>query len=275
MRVLLAVDSSKFSDEAARQVFARPWPANTQVLVLSVVDELADNLIHEAEAAAVASADLAVPGSCEVERIVELGDPQSRIVERARQWGADFIFVGSHGHSALTRFLLGSVSRYVVHKANCSVAVVRAHSSSGSAQSHGLRVMLATDGSQACDEATRSIAARPWPDGTNVLILNAFGAHTTGRDKCADPRALATMAIDRAAEALQPAGLQIERATLPGDPREVILDHAREWDADLIVVGSHGWRGIDRLLLGSVSEAVAANAHCTVEVIRRKVPGLS
>jgi nucleotide-binding universal stress UspA family protein len=55
---------------------------------------------------------------------------------------------------------------------------------------------------------------------------------------------------------------------LSGDPKAVILDEAGQWGADLIVVGSHGWRGIDRLMMGSVSESVAMHAHCSVEVIR-------
>jgi nucleotide-binding universal stress UspA family protein len=55
---------------------------------------------------------------------------------------------------------------------------------------------------------------------------------------------------------------------LSGNPKEVILDEAQKWGADLIVVGSHGRRGIKRFLLGSVSEAVAMNAHCSVVVVR-------
>jgi nucleotide-binding universal stress UspA family protein len=52
-------------------------------------------------------------------------------------------------------------------------------------------------------------------------------------------------------------------------PKELILEEAHKWGADLIVVGSHGRRGINRFLLGSVSEAVASHAHCSVEIIRR------
>ena len=52
-------------------------------------------------------------------------------------------------------------------------------------------------------------------------------------------------------------------------PKELILSEAAEWGADLIVVGSHGRRGINRFLLGSVSEAVALHANCSVEIIRR------
>jgi len=53
-----------------------------------------------------------------------------------------------------------------------------------------------------------------------------------------------------------------------GDPKTVILDEASEWKADLIALGSHGWHGVDRLIMGSVSESVAMHAHCSVEVIR-------
>ena len=52
-------------------------------------------------------------------------------------------------------------------------------------------------------------------------------------------------------------------------PKELILSEAAEWDANLIVVGSHGRRGVNRLLLGSVSEAVALHANCSVEIVRR------
>jgi nucleotide-binding universal stress UspA family protein len=53
-------------------------------------------------------------------------------------------------------------------------------------------------------------------------------------------------------------------------PKEIILQNAEEWGADLIVCGSHGRRGLSRFLLGSVSEAVASHAKCSVEIIRQK-----
>jgi len=56
--------------------------------------------------------------------------------------------------------------------------------------------------------------------------------------------------------------------TLVGDAREILLDQARAWGVDLIVLGSHGRHGFDRLVLGSVSESVALYADCSVEVIR-------
>jgi nucleotide-binding universal stress UspA family protein len=57
-------------------------------------------------------------------------------------------------------------------------------------------------------------------------------------------------------------------SVLLNGPKNVIIEEADKWGADLIVVGSHGHRGIERFLLGSVSEGVALHAHCSVEVIR-------
>ena len=62
--------------------------------------------------------------------------------------------------------------------------------------------------------------------------------------------------------------LSSSEATPIGDPRAFILDAAKTWAADLIVLGSHGRHGLERFLLGSVSEAVAVHAHCSVEIVR-------
>jgi nucleotide-binding universal stress UspA family protein len=55
-----------------------------------------------------------------------------------------------------------------------------------------------------------------------------------------------------------------------GDARSCIVDEAKEWGADLIVVGSHGYTGLKRLLLGSVAQSVVTHAPCSVEVVRGK-----
>jgi hypothetical protein len=60
-------------------------------------------------------------------------------------------------------------------------------------------------------------------------------------------------------------------ATSSGHPVQEIVDRAEHWGADLIVVGSHGYRGFKRLLLGSVSQAVASHAQCSVEIVRSKL----
>jgi nucleotide-binding universal stress UspA family protein len=85
-------------------------------------------------------------------------------------------------------------------------------------------------------------------------------------------------AMRRAEQALMAAEQIVVDAGLPesstvavpvATPQELILKEAADWGADLIVLGSHGRRGFSRFLLGSVSEAVASHAPCSVEVIRQ------
>ena len=76
-------------------------------------------------------------------------------------------------------------------------------------------------------------------------------------------------AVDTAQAIIAEAGIKSDVAVLEGSPKKRIVEEAKEWDANLVVVGSHGRRGLTRYLLGSVSEAVAMHAPCSVEVIRR------
>ncbi len=74
--------------------------------------------------------------------------------------------------------------------------------------------------------------------------------------------------VDRAVEELKRAGISAEAAVEVGNPKSVIIDAAAQWDADLIVVGAHGRTALERFLIGSVSEAVARHASCSVEIVR-------
>ena len=67
---------------------------------------------------------------------------------------------------------------------------------------------------------------------------------------------------------LRAAGFTTSTSVRDGDPRQAILIAARDWRADLVVMGSHGKKGVDRLLLGSVSDSVARHAPCSVEIVR-------
>jgi nucleotide-binding universal stress UspA family protein len=80
----------------------------------------------------------------------------------------------------------------------------------------------------------------------------------------------AERAIQSSEEIVAAAGLKISESisVLLQSPQQIILEEAKEWGADLIVVGCHGRGGLDRFLLGSVSEAVAMHAECSVEVVR-------
>lgn len=209
---------------------------------------------------------------------VRQGDAKTVILNEAEQIGADLVILGPHGHSGLTRFLVGSVARKVLRTARCSVEIVRPRPVSE------YRVLLATDGSPCSLAAARVIAQRPWPSNAEVEIMTVVEPVVPSRhnpyppyfdEACmevlrGDAMKASQQAVADAEKIVATTGLKIwESILVPiGLPQRLILEEADRWDADLIMVGSHGRHGIERLLIGSVSEAVALHAECSVEVVR-------
>lgn len=147
-----------------------------------------------------------------------------------------------------------------------------------------MKILLAVDGSQCSDAAVEEVARRPWPEGSAVKVLTTYELpapptpetwalpldYFTDLDIALQKQARNT--VDRALQTLKPKldkSISLDAALLPGPPRTLILDEAESWGADLIVLGSHGYRAWERLLLGSVSQAVVSHAKCSVEVVRR------
>ena len=143
MRLLLAIDGSDHSQLAVDAVAQRPWPEGTLARVLGVVEKQgapsvaevmleghgSPALAHEHRLHAAGQLVRKVAESLvnvTADSIVREGDPKDVIVEEAKDWSADLIVIGSCGHGALTRFVLGSVSQAVVNHAPCSVELVRA-----------------------------------------------------------------------------------------------------------------------------------------------------
>lgn len=286
MKVLLAVDASKTS-HVVQTAAGRPWPADTMFSVISVVDmrhweglpALVDDARHEAQSVVKrATEELAKAGHRAFSETPE-GSPKELITAQAKLWAADLVMAGSHGLGVATRFLLGSVAQAVLRDAPCSVEIVRREP-----PPRGARILLATDGSEASAKAVAEIASRPWPENSEVRIVSAVRLLTvdvpsfTSSIQFSTPNVVdeisrlakdrAEEAIAKAREALASAGLAISVATPFGDPRSAILDEAKAWNADLIVLGSNGMHGIDRIIIGSVAESVAAYAACSVEVVR-------
>jgi nucleotide-binding universal stress UspA family protein len=147
-----------------------------------------------------------------------------------------------------------------------------------------LKILLATDGSEYSVAAAQSIAGRPWPLGTEVKVVSVVELlHPPVQTFYVDP-ALAQSIVDEQMKLAQDAVSNTERIISlshvktssiisTGSATGIILEQVEHWGADFVVVGSHGRHGIERLLLGSVSEAVALHAACSVEIIRKKHAG--
>jgi hypothetical protein len=101
-----------------------------------------------------------------------MGFPRKAISQYAKEWRADLVMAGSHGHSAIARFLLGSVAQSILRTAPCSVEIVRSRAGKPVSSSHPMKILLATDDSDCSVGATHSVANRPWPAGTTFKVLS-------------------------------------------------------------------------------------------------------
>jgi len=147
-----------------------------------------------------------------------------------------------------------------------------------------MKVLIAIDESVYSRAALQSVCDRPWPAGSKfklVTVVEPFHPEYAGWQTTYVPvaaEAQKTLA-DAAAKLLESATQtlaqsvgqeNVDEELAEGYIKERILESAKEWDADLIVLGSHGRRGFTKFLLGSVSETIASHATCSVEIVRIK-----
>ena len=144
-----------------------------------------------------------------------------------------------------------------------------------------MKILLAIDDSRSSQAALHVVASEFQPKRNEIRVLHVveqISAYLTASmvphlvDQAAriekDRQEQAKRMVQHAALGLRKAGFRTSEAVETGDPKEKILDHAEKWRADLIVLGSHGWKGFNRFLLGSVSEAVSRHAKCSVQIVR-------
>ena len=146
-----------------------------------------------------------------------------------------------------------------------------------------MRILLAIDGSPCSEAAVEEVGRRPWPEASVIKVLTTYELPMPPTaETWALPLnyfdemdvALGKQAQNTVSSALKKLqgmvnkNISLDGSVLPGPARTVILDEADHWGADLIVVGSHGYRAWERFLLGSVSQAVVSHAKCSVEVVR-------
>ena len=147
-----------------------------------------------------------------------------------------------------------------------------------------MNVLLAIDGSPHSEAAIAEVARRSWRDGTAIEILTVIHASAplaidpvlvmaaAHVEQIEEQRRRAATLVSAACDRIDGEnwGMQVTTKILEGNPKDVILDEARERGADLIVMGSHGYGRLRRMVLGSVAGAVVANAPCSVQVVRDK-----
>lgn len=149
-----------------------------------------------------------------------------------------------------------------------------------------MRILIGVDGSPYSDAALEEVSRRTWPRGSEILVVHAFELPLAAAPEVwALPpdyyerldhicREQADAIVNVAVEKLSGLGdvVSVSSRTVLGSPKSVIIEAAESWKPDLIVVGSHGNPTWERLLLGSVSQAVVSHAKCSVEVVRLPAP---
>jgi nucleotide-binding universal stress UspA family protein len=288
MKVLVATDSSECSQAAIETALNMKFSPGSELHVIMVEDffeplpaleGVKEKEIESARkyiATTIENMQTALP-QVKVTGALLDGYADQKIISAAEEFKANLIVIGSHGRSGMTRFLLGSISRSVLMGAPCAVRIVRKFAD----QQENNNVVVALDHSAHSEHALEHILESAWPDQTKFKCITVLAAEHHYMN--VDPERVSVVTLRQeelrleAAAALASAVARINSAlvagcasyeVLEGDPREQILAFAGQWPATLIVMGSHGRNLMERVFLGSVSDAVVTHAHCSVEVTR-------
>ena len=146
-----------------------------------------------------------------------------------------------------------------------------------------MKVLVAVDGSEYSAAAVEEVAKLQWPADTEIRLLSAaeefrYPAYDAWllpgkyHDKVMEAsRINAHRVVTEHEKTLRSkirGEVTVTTEVVDGDPKSVVIDAAKHWPADLVVIGSHGYSALPRLLLGSVSTAVANHVHCSVWIVR-------
>jgi len=293
MRVLLAIDGSAAADSARELVRSLPWPHGTVIEVVAAIEPAIDPLVaagipHKPAASSTgdrahllegvlrdAVSAMETPG-CSVRRLLLEGRPASVIVNEAVDSRAELAIIGSRGLGPLKSMLLGSVSAEVVDHAPCPVLVVRP----GPVE----RILLAVDGSASALGAATYLAGSRFLAGLPVEVLTVATAPSPPlpvpvssiSDNASESydatirayRDWAETTAARATRSLRDDGVHARWSISQGDPAHEIIKAARDLATGLVVLGSRGYTGLTRVLLGSVARNVLLHTDASVLIVR-------
>jgi len=293
MRVIIAYDGTVYADAAIDDLRRAGLVPKTKVVIVSVVDALASSppisefdlqslasrrveaviskvnfhrksLIREAEKSASKAAKRlrAQFPECEIGYEILQGTPAAELLRKADEWDADLIVAGSHGRGAIGRFLLGSVSKKIAEKANCSVRIVRRGSKKDAAKP--TKIIAGANSLPDVEMVVRAVGRYAASDKPEVRLIKVDDGVSAGRVSFVYP--YATAIIEQSADELRAAGLEISVDIKSGDLKSVLLEEAENWEADAIFVVADGTN--DESGLSRTAASLIVDANRTVEIVR-------
>ncbi len=286
-KVLLSTDGSEFSEGAVREAIRLAKRCSSKLSAISVIETnpefatIAPQIVEKKEKAAREHLEAvkarAEKEGVECDLIVREGeDSYKYIADEAAKNKITMIVMGRRGRTGLKRLMMGSTTARVIGHAPCSVLVVPR-----AAQVLFKNVLVATDGSlystAAASEAI-GIAKLNNSKLTVIAVVPSEFMPPTDVEMAIGQRELLAEKEMREAEknakavkeAAQKEGVAVQAFVMSGKPSDAIIETAKDKNADLIVLGSHGRTGIEKLLMGSVVERVIVLANSAVLVVKRK-----
>jgi nucleotide-binding universal stress UspA family protein len=210
------------------------------------------------------------------------GSPAWEILNRAAEWKPDLIVAGSHGRNAVGRLVFGSVSQKILTEAKCSVRIARGKVE---VDPFPVRVIIGFDGSEGAKSAVKAVLGRNWREKSEFLLVTIIDqVASTALERFVSPianwveeevkieRSWAGKLAQTSLEEIRAAGFSADLCVHPGNPKIVLIEEAEKWRADAIFVGARSSVNLlERYLIGNVSSAIAARAHCSVEIVRDQI----
>lgn len=285
-RLLLATDGSPFSEGAIREAIRLAKRCSSKLSAITVIETnpeyetIAPQLLEKSEKAArehLASvkAQAKKEGIDCVTSVLEGEDSYRYISEEAAKNKISMIIMGRQGRTGLKRLVLGSTTSRVIGHSPCNVLVVPR-----AAVVEFKSIVIATDGSPYSTAAASEAIGIAKKNGSKLTVISVVPAELatpTDVDFAATQRELLAEKEMQAAEknakavkeAAQKEGVAVQAFVMTGKPADAIIETAKEKNADLIIVGSHGRTGLERLLMGSVAERVIVMSACAVLVVKK------
>ncbi len=274
-KLLVATDGSVFSKSAVREAVNLAKICSGKLYVVSVVKT---NLEYESIVPQIVEKeeekmrqhlgsvkDRASKEGLDCEIISHRSEePYQDIVDEAEKNQADMIIMGTHGRTGLKRLMMGSVTAKVIGHATCNVLVVPLD-----AKIKCGNILIATDGSKYSEAAaSEAIGIAKRCAGSLIAISVVYADKEIVLPEDDEEMISARDNVKKIVDIAEKEGIKTEGLTVQGNPYEGIVEIAKQKHADLIVVGSHGRTGLERLLMGSVTERVIGHSESAVLVVK-------
>jgi len=310
MNVLLTVDNSSESKAAISLLQSIQLPVDSSLILLHVIEPKqwaegieGKSMIHlrsilsSAKSKEVDKAWQFINKAAEsfgkpklkVTPLVRDGIPGGEILSVINKYRIDLVVLGTRGRTGLKRFLLGSVSEWVLTEAPCSVLIVRKKSGSGMKKSKSLEILIGTDGSSDANVAIEFVRQLNFPQSSHVTVCHVLEQQDAlqtelsarlGGTGSSNIKNLGTeirhireqegnALLNATVRRLTRLRLSVEKLLVQGHPADHLLTLTQRKKIDLLIVGSRGITGLRRFFLGSVSHKLVQHAPCSVLVVRQ------